>query len=173
MGDAGQNWSYERGKMTVEVVDNVLTLEGENTSYNSAAFVANNLAGKGIKLEEIKEINIIAPTTSSILINTLDVGTIIFPQEVIIKRNDTIITAENASSFAPYIVWNFSRNSEFVMENTTIYGTVLNVAETRGEAIEDGGLVISFKGEALDDGNVGDRIRVKSNDGKHFIATIT
>ena len=39
--------------------------------------------------------------------------------------------------------------------------------------IEDGGLIISFKGEALDDGNIGDRIRVKSNDGKHFVATIT
>ena len=134
IADAGPNWSFERANMTVAVVDNILTLEGENTSYNSAAFVANNLAGKGIKLEEIKEINIIAPITSSILINTLDVGTIIFPQEVIIKRNDTIITAENASSFAPYIVWNFSRNSEFEVKNTTIYGTVLNVAETRGEA---------------------------------------
>ena len=120
--------------MTITVENDVLTLVGTNVTYNTESVIAQNLAGKEKNISTIKTINMVAPLRSTILISTLDVGSISFPEAVTIQRNGIPITPDNAASYAPYIVWNFSRNNYLQLNNVTLFGTVINIAEARGIA---------------------------------------
>lgn len=142
---ASNFWSTLAPNGTGEVVYNQLNLTGTDETLNIFSLDSSNLYGTGISLAQLNGINIIAPLSSTILIN-VD-GTAIQYGSYQIFRNGTAATRENARR----ILWNFPQALTWTNSTTAIYGSVLApfaAANTTFSQINGNIIFDSFSGNA-------------------------
>ncbi len=112
-------WGGLESNGSGEVIFNQLNLTGTDESLNVFSFDGGNIYGSGLSLSQLNGINIIAPASSTILINVA--GANILYGSYQIFRNGTAATRENARK----ILWNFPEALTWSNSTTAIYGSVL------------------------------------------------
>lgn len=142
---ASVSWATLEPNGTGEVVFGQLNLTGADETLNVFRFESTDLYGSGLGLNQINGINIIAPLSSTILINVT--GPDVEYGSYQIFRNGTAATRENARK----ILWNFPEALTWSNSTTAIYGSVLAPfadANTTFSQINGNIIFASFTGNA-------------------------
>ncbi len=113
------SWAGIAPNGSIQIENGGLTLTGTSNTFNIFTFSANNIGGSGLGLDDINQINIIAPSESTILINVLGVNVKFGSYQIF--RNGVAATRDDAR----YIVWNFPFALHWDNSTTAIYGSVL------------------------------------------------
>ena len=138
-------WNTLPANGTGGVVFGQLNLTGTSEILNIFQFDSTNIYGTGLALNQLNGINIIAPVSSTILINVI--GPNIQYGSYQIFRNGTAATRENARR----ILWNFPGALTWSNSTTAIYGSVLApfaAASTTFSQINGNIMLASFSGNA-------------------------
>ncbi|WP_298836386.1 choice-of-anchor A family protein [Clostridium sp.] len=122
-----------------------LTLTGVDPNLNIFNINANNVAGSGLALNMLNGINIVAPVSSTILINVTGINIAFGSYQIF--RNGVAATRTDART----IVWNFPQALTWTNSTTAIYGSVLApfaAASTTFSQINGNIIFDSFSGNA-------------------------
>ena len=142
---ASAYWGALEATGTGQVVFGQLNLTGTDETLNIFQLDSDNLYNSGLSLSQLNGINIIAPLSSTILINVN--GTAILYGSYQIFRNGTAATRENAHK----ILWNYPDALTWSNSTTAIYGSVLApyaAANTTFSQINGNIIFASFTGNA-------------------------
>lgn len=112
-------WGNLTATGTASVSFGGLTLTGTEPDLNIFEINANDVAGSGLSLNQLNGINIVAPLSSTVLINVI--GTNIAFGSYQIFRNGVTATRSDAR----LILWNFPQAATWTNSTTAIYGSVL------------------------------------------------